>query len=1049
MERVAKLQKHLHAYDGLGRNEDYVDIRVDMASGMGLLIMKPFPFQQRALPHSGHPHYMAHERRDGAGLDTVLSDKSFLDRDNSPGSLSAVMRRALVQGLAHLQSDPTCRFVAFVSTSPHVFSLGVNTFNVEEAVQARPTVEDLCEAIVRSTKPTISVIYGKCFSWGLEMALCTTYRVAAQSRSWLSFPEVRLAMSPASVLGVQAAIRRAGVRTTVRLFCSGEVLEASRAREVGLVDAVWIAPEGSAPGQPVSKTYGAALQSEFVAFASAFMQERIREAERSDNGKEGSDPNRQGVTPAALDRVAASLIPLPAGQKPPRLGQVLAEFPADAVLWSQIRMFCAWAAHVVSISPLPRRYRSPYYLIESLRIATIRFSPREYCKQCTHMQAAFLKCARLPECLAVRHAYSCIQRQMRWTPIGQRSAATELPRALLIPSSADLQNVLHAAAASGTAQWTLPPRIHSISIVAEDNAAAAFVAATLLHARPGVEVIILCLRPYQGGRSHAPSSNTAYASSDSRSFPGAGQRSGSTSSSTSSSSADSDAGAIVAYSPLGAHRRHKSVAAHQERFCRLEELRSTVLDYIWLFRGVTQPGNGPDSPAGAALREAISTQLRILDVHREHAEDGWHNVPPRFYQADFLFECCYPWTTGTTASFYEHSASPSMAHLTDTSRDAGVVQQQRLRRWSFLDAHMQINCIFVCTTAASNMNALTQVVSRHRDRVLGAFFAPRLQNEAGVIEICHTPHLSSAVLRYTQYFFQQVGCYTTVVRSPVCGYVLCRLLFAGLYQAHSMLLDGCFPAELERAMRRRFHCKGGLLMLEDLWGLDWCAVVRQCVSAADLPRRKVHHIPYRMIAQERVGRRTGEGWFRYEKLKGREYYERNPQHLPSSATEYAAASNALRRAGVMKLLRRRQRKPLPSSVLPLYAWPSTVIHYNRAVELEYVSFCRQTKLMRRDVTEMEMTERMCLPMVNEAVRLLSDGVVESSKDIDLLSIYGLGFPVFTGGLLFDTDQTGDPKSLLHKMHIYRFALGGEIFPSPCRALTQMASDDKPIHTEFP
>ena len=50
--------------------------------------------------------------------------------------------------------------------------------------------------------------------------------------------------------------------------------------------------------------------------------------------------------------------------------------------------------------------------------------------------------------------------------------------------------------------------------------------------------------------------------------------------------------------------------------------------------------------------------------------------------------------------------------------------------------------------------------------------------------------------------------------------------------------------------------------------------------------------------------------------------------------------------------------------------------------------------------------RLFLPMFLEATRVLEDGIVRDSRDIDLGLIFGLGFPPFKGGLMFWADTLG-------------------------------------------
>lgn len=1012
MNRATTIAHQLSFSNPVYTAKDYVEVHVNGKSRMGLLLIKRPPFRHSRLVLPSPSEFAQEERGSGRDNDDAFTEEDLLDRTSSPGSLSAPVRRALIDGLETLQREEACDFIVIASLDTHVFSLGIDTFTFDEGVQSKPTVQDVCEALVRCVKPTIAVLHGKCYSWGLEVALCATYRVAVDGRSWLSFPEVRLAMIPASVIGIQALVRRAGVRTAVRLLCSGEVVTAARAQRLGLVDAVWKVPETDAQEEEAEgRGYSKIVFAKCLAFAAEYVKEELGAKHTLGGGIPLADSTARPYD----DPVTSSLIPTIDRPTPKTVRELLVAFPNEANIWSQVRMFCAWAAHQVSITQ-PRRIKAPYYLIESIRIATTRFTPDQSREQLGRLHSLFLKCTRLPETMAVQHSYQCVACQYRWTALNKKlNVPVSVPR----PLSSALET-----------KWIPPPSVKNVSIISEDHAYAAFLAAMLLHAKPSLNVVILCLRPYHHSLN--------------RRRRGQGSFSSSSSSSSSDDEEDDD--------DADMQRRQEIKEANKMRYRNMEELRSTVMDYMWLFRGAAHPDNGPASPSGMALRTQLSAQLRVMDVVREHGNGGWYNVPRAFYDADILFDCAYPWTTipsSSALSGLQTVTSSSVSSLSSTRKHKNYgVTEQRLRRWAFLDANMKLHCIFVLTTPTTNLNVISYPVVRHRNRVIGAFFAPRVVNHAGVVEVCHTPHTSTDVLRFSLYFFQQLSCYATVVRSPICGYVVCRLLFAGLYQAHSMLLDGCFPIELERAMRHRLQTNVSFLKIEDLWGLDWCAVVRERISAADLPKRDAGVIPREMIAQERVGRRTGEGWFRYDKVKGREYYLMNKNHTPRSVKEWAATSSAqLHRS--RSLLAGGRPNPRSTSVLPLLAWPPLKVQHNRRVELDYINYCRASNLFRRDVTEMEMTERMCLAVVNEAVRMLSDGVVGSSRDIDLLSIYALGFPVWTGGVLFEADQYGDPKSLLYKLRIYTRALSEAVFPPPCRAIVQMAASDRRIHTAFP
>ncbi|STL89026.1 multifunctional fatty acid oxidation complex subunit alpha [Escherichia coli] len=52
---------------------------------------------------------------------------------------------------------------------------------------------------------------------------------------------------------------------------------------------------------------------------------------------------------------------------------------------------------------------------------------------------------------------------------------------------------------------------------------------------------------------------------------------------------------------------------------------------------------------------------------------------------------------------------------------------------------------------------------------------------------------------------------------------------------------------------------------------------------------------------------------------------------------------------------------------------------------------------KRDFSEEEIIARMMIPMVNEVVRCLEEGIIATPAEADMALVYGLGFPPFHGG----------------------------------------------------
>jgi 3-hydroxyacyl-CoA dehydrogenase len=64
---------------------------------------------------------------------------------------------------------------------------------------------------------------------------------------------------------------------------------------------------------------------------------------------------------------------------------------------------------------------------------------------------------------------------------------------------------------------------------------------------------------------------------------------------------------------------------------------------------------------------------------------------------------------------------------------------------------------------------------------------------------------------------------------------------------------------------------------------------------------------------------------------------------------------------------------------------------------------------RRHVSDQEIVERTLYTMVNEAAKILEEGVAQRASDIDVVWVYGYGWPVYRGGPMFWADTEGLPK----------------------------------------
>ena len=102
---------------------------------------------------------------------------------------------------------------------------------------------------------------------------------------------------------------------------------------------------------------------------------------------------------------------------------------------------------------------------------------------------------------------------------------------------------------------------------------------------------------------------------------------------------------------------------------------------------------------------------------------------------------------------------------------------------------------------------------------------------------------------------------------------------------------------------------------------------------------------------------------------------------------------------------------------------------------------RQEKgIKARSFSDEEITERCLYVMVNEGARILDEGIAMRSLDIDIVWIYGYGFPIYHGGPMFWADQIGLDKVYAKVQSFYDET--GEAVWKPSPLLERLASEGK-------
>lgn len=223
---------------------------------------------------------------------------------------------------------------------------------------------------------------------------------------------------------------------------------------------------------------------------------------------------------------------------------------------------------------------------------------------------------------------------------------------------------------------------------------------------------------------------------------------------------------------------------------------------------------------------------------------------------------------------------------------------------------------------------------------------------------------------------------TVIVVKDGTGFFTTRALTPYLNEAAYLLAEGVAIDDIDAALVAWGFPVGPLRLLDEI-GLDVCARVATRTAAAYGDRMRAPAGIERLVARGRLGRKSGLGFYSYT--------GRTPgKHVDPTIYEIIGVE--------------------PSKRLP--------------------------------AEELQM--RCALPLVNEAVRCLEEGVLRSTRDGDVGAVLGLGFPALRGGPFRYADTLGAVE-LLRRLRGYE-ARFGERF-KPATLLREHAEERTPFHAD--
>jgi len=185
----------------------------------------------------------------------------FDSKDSKVNSLGLETSEELKNAFHQFMADPNAKSAVLISGKPGCFIAGADIKMLEqcktaaEATELSKGCQDLLFEVEKSSKPVVAAIQGSCMGGGLEVAMACHYRIAVDGmKTSMGLPEVMLGVLPGGG-GTQRLPALTGIPNSLDMALTGKMLNAKKAKKVGLVDAVveHLGPSGTDPAVTTHK----------------------------------------------------------------------------------------------------------------------------------------------------------------------------------------------------------------------------------------------------------------------------------------------------------------------------------------------------------------------------------------------------------------------------------------------------------------------------------------------------------------------------------------------------------------------------------------------------------------------------------------------------------------------------------------------------------------------------------------------------------------------------------------------------------------------------
>jgi len=298
-----------------------------------------------------------------------------------------------------------------------------------------------------------------------------------------------------------------------------------------------------------------------------------------------------------------------------------------------------------------------------------------------------------------------------------------------------------------------------------------------------------------------------------------------------------------------------------------------------------------------------------------------------------------------------------------------------------LDAVAKPGAMLASNTSGLDVDQIAMATKRP-ELVCGMhFFSPA--NIMRLLEVVRSKHSGKSTIATAMAIGKRIG-KIAVLSGNAPGFIGNRILGAYTRQAAEVILQGATPYQVDNVIQG-FGMPMGPFRMNDLVGLDlgWRARKLAGVKPEDIP--PAQRVADKLAEMGRYGQKNSRGFYIYP--EGSRAGTADPE--------------------VVKLV-------------------------------EQVS--AEAGITRRPVTDDEVLKRCFYPLINEAAKVLEEGIALRPCDIDITYINGYGFPDTVGGPMHWADQQG-LANILAELKKFDAEYGGTAF-KPARLLEKLVAEGK-------